>query len=682
MAGAGATSLVGVERWNAFVMRELNRSAWLLASAVLVPMLLFLVFQSGFSAREERRSIEAKAQSTADTTIAAADAVLARAIGALDALSTSDSLRIGDIPSAYRRAREVAALNAEWASVELIDARTGTSLFDLRRPLAARPVMAANKAIGTVDLQTVEREGAGCPCVAVERSARGPGAGYVLRVLLSTKPFERLLPPRRAYEVSAIANRDGIFVARSLDQAKRVGRPASTYLRAAVAGGKPSGIYRGITLEGYENYTAFRRSGLSGWTAHVALGSHYIDDPARRFLGSMGAAFLLSLTLAGLLIWFALRQMAQGRRIAERGQQAQKLEALGQLTGGIAHDFNNLLTPIVGALDFLVKRAPLDERGKRIAKGALSSAERAGKLTAQLLAFSRRQKLSVEPVDLPLLMEEIEPLLVQSVGKDHLLDFALDPGATCVRTDLNQLELAVLNLVINARDSSPGGGTIRVVTETAREGAKDIVLIRVVDEGEGMSEEVRRRALEPFFTTKSQGRGSGLGLAQVFGLMEQSGGSVEIETKLGEGTTVTMRLPVCIDPAASRQRETMARKAEPPERVLRLLLVDDDAAVRATLARQLEEHGHNVDSVGDGRIALTAIKYCHYDLVIVDFAMPAMDGAEVIAKARLIRPDQKFLMVTGYADSDAVTAACPDTPVMRKPFDPDLLVGVIADLTR
>jgi len=659
-------------------MRELIRSGWLIAAAVLIPLLLFTVFQSGFAAREERQSIEARALAEAQAAIVASDAIVARSIGALEAFTTIRALAAGDVPEIYRRARTIAALNPNWVTVQLTQVSDGTVLFDLRRPLGAGMLASGPRRApaGTV-VGAVVRDGAGCPCVTVERAAPGPGGGYVVSVLLAAEPFLRLLPSSRKHlEVSALVTSDSRFIARTVDQARRVGTPASKSVQAAVASGRPSGIYRGLTLEGRENYSAYARSSLTGWSAHIAMETQYLDTPARRFLGSIGIAALLSVLLAVVLIWFALRQLATGRRAAERGQQAQKLEALGQLTGGIAHDFNNLLTPVVGALDFLLKRGTLDERARRIAGGALASAQRAGKLTAQLLAFSRRQKIEIVPVDVNLLFDELRPILEQAVGKDHAVELAVAPSALFVRTDFNQLELAILNLVINARDAMPRGGTIRIGATVER----DMVIIRVTDQGEGMSAETRQRALEPFFTTKSTGRGTGLGLAQVFGVMEQSGGSIDIDSRVGAGTTVTLRLPLCDEIPAPRERSSSKSAGAAAATPMRLLLVDDDAAVRGAIARAFEEDGHVIDSVGDARIALTAIEHCHYDLAIVDFAMPVLDGADLIRAARKLRPEQKFLMVTGYSDSEAVAGACPDTPVIRKPFDNDALRDRVLEL--
>jgi signal transduction histidine kinase/CheY-like chemotaxis protein len=497
---------------------------------------------------------------------------------------------------------------------------------------------------------------------------------------VATSGFGALLPsPNETYKVSALVSADGRFVARTVEPVERFAALASRFVRAAAASGEPSGLYRGVTLEGFENYTAYARSPLTQWSAHVALGSDYIDGPGRRFLASIGLAALISLLLAALLTWFAIRQVGEGRRIAARFEQSQKLEALGRLTGGIAHDFNNLLTPIVGALDILARRADIDARGKRLALGALASAERAAKLTAQLLAFSRRQKLNVEPIDVGAMLDDMASLIDQSTGGSHPLDIVRPEGMVCAYSDLNQLELAILNLVLNARDASREGTPIRIVLEVAGQGEGARTLIRVIDQGSGMSEEVRRRALEPFFTTKSSGRGTGLGLAQVFGVVEQSGGSVDIATAPGEGTTVTITLRGCDPGEVRRPAEAQLGAGEVPERKLRLLVVDDDHAVRATIARPLEEAGHCVDSVSSGTIALAALEEEPFDLVLVDFAMPRMDGAELIRRARALRPETRFLMITGYSDSDAVAEAAPDVPIVKKPFHAeDLLVRVRA----
>ena len=660
-------------------MDGLRRSAWLVAAAALAPLLLFLVFQTGFQAREQRRVIEAEALSQSVSISIAADGEVRRLRSELDALATAQSLRAGDLAAFRSRAIELGRLFPGWRGIVLVDRDRHVTLLSIGSP-GRRVQWVESSPAGEIGSFVGFVRGTGCPCLMFDRAARSPpGKKWDVRVIVDTRRLNALLPPGRGqYEVSAIAGPRGRFVARSLMNDERFGNLGSVFLRRAAFSGKSSGIYRGKTLEGFENYTAFARSPTTGWSAHVALGARYIDNPARRFLASVGVAALLAIGLAAILVWFALRQVAEGRRLANRMQQSQKLEALGQLTGGIAHDFNNLLTPIVGALDFLAGHSTLDARGKRLAAGALASADRASKLTAQLLAFSRRQKLQIEPVDIGAMLDDISGLVRQSVGDGHSLEILQDDPTLCAFGDVNQLELAMLNLTINARDASPAGSTIRIAV-TGEGGAEDgRVKIAVSDEGVGMDEETRLRAFEPFFTTKSQGGGTGLGLAQVFGMVQQSGGTIAIDSAPDEGTTVTLSLRRC--PAAERRQSLSERPVESGESRLRLLVVDDDPEVRAAIVRPLEEAGHIVDAVSDGPTALAAIAQRAFDVVLVDFAMPGMDGAEVIRRAGDIRPDGRFLIVSGYADSEAIAAASPDTPVLKKPFAAGELVALVRAL--
>jgi signal transduction histidine kinase len=572
------------------------------------------------------------------------------------------------------------ALHPDVARVEVRDAVSGA-------------LLGGESETGGTILRAVDPEVAGrarfigyaqwpsCRCILIERSARGEnGRRLVLTLAAKSETFLKLLPPQSDYEVSALNGPAGRFIARTLDHDKRFGSLSSTYLRAAVRSGEQSGIYRGRSLEGFENYTAFTRSALTGWTAHLALGSDYLDNPARRFFTSLAVAGLLSLVLAGLLIGFAIRQMVESRRLTERMQQAQKMEALGQLTGGLAHDFNNLLTPVIGVLDQLSRRESLDERGRKLSLGALSSAQRAAKLTQQLLAFSRRQRLLVGPIDVPGLLESVAQLVDRTISGRHVFTIDADPRATCVRSDLTQLELALLNLAINARDAAPDGSviTLRVAHEAPGEGGGEgFVRFAMIDQGSGMDAETKRRALEPFFTTKATGRGTGLGLAQVFGVVEQSGGTVEIESQVGVGTIVTLRLPACGEAETEVTRASAAQLAEPASRALRLLVVDDDPDVRATVAQMLSEGGHSVDSVSNGRSALASLEMEEFDLVVSDYLMPGMSGAELIAEARRTKPEQPFLIVSGFADSEELMRTCPDTARIGKPFTAAELLAAV-----
>ncbi len=644
-----------------------RRSIWLITAATLVPLLLFVTFQIGFAAREQRRTLEAQAASTAERVMVAADGETMRITTILDALATASVLRDGGIGELERRFDEFRTIHPDLRGLSVGDA-AGTELASFGLPQgsitrtidgrgAARPLFVGFARSGD------------CLCLLFERPSKtATGASVVLVLQTDSRSFLRLMPPSDGqFTVAALLGPKARFIARSLNHQERFGQLGSTFVQSAIRSGKAGGLYRGTTLEGVENYSAFTRSASTGWSVHVALESAYIDKPARRFLTSLGMAALLSLLLAGLLIAFAIRQIREAKAFAERMQQTQKMEALGQLTGGLAHDFNNLLTPVIGTLDLLAKRESLDERGRKLARGALASAERAAKLTGQLLAFSRRQKLALVPVDVRPLADEVREMIERSLGSRNPFTVTLDPKVRCVMSDVTQLEVALLNLAHNARDSSPEAGP---VTLDIRQELEDWVRFTIRDDGTGMDEETKRRALEPFFTTKETGKGTGLGLAQVFGLVEQSGGTIEIESAPGAGTSVVMRLPACAEeamPVTERARE------QEPERALKLLVVDDDPAVRAAIAGMLMDDGHHVEAVASGRAALAALAEAPVDLVLVDYLMPGMTGAELIAEVLKDGPGPRFLMVTGFADTDAVAAKAPGTPMLAKPFTPDRL---------
>ena len=660
-------------------MSDLRRLAWLIAAAALVPLLMFWIIEAAFKAQEERRMIEAGALFTSETLQFRIDGVIERHLADLALLATATPLRSGDMTVFRGRAAEFIAINPGWVAVSVVDARSGALLADVGT--GSRTTSLVVRAVGTkMPYFAGFARGSGCPCLIFTHPANSAGRLETVRLFISNREITRMLPPAGGdYAVSAVVDPEGSFVARSLDGDRRFGSLASSYLRVALRSHAISGIYPGMTLEGVRNFTAYRRSPQTGWSTHVALNAHHIDDPARRFFASLGIAALLSLTLAGILIWFAIRQIAERKRIGERMEQSQKLEALGQLTGGIAHDFNNLLTPVLGALDFVAKKPTTDAASRRLLLGALGSARRAGKLTAQLLAFSRRQRLKIEPIHVAAVLDEIADLFRQSIGNSYRLEIAASDPSLCVMGDMTQIELAILNIMINARDASLPGSIISITVTGTGEPTRGEVAIAIADQGSGMDEVTRRRAIEPFFTTKGVGHGTGLGLAQAFGMAEQSGGRLEIASAPGTGTIVTIVLRRCQQAAA---RGDLARAEQAFElRSLRLLVIDDDPAVRAAIVRPLEEEGHVVDAVSDGPTALAALGQRGFDLVLVDFAMPTMDGAEFIRRARKVRKDTRFLIVSGYLDSDAISAAAPGTPVLAKPFDTDTLLALIGQLT-
>ena len=663
-------------------MNLIRRGPLLIAAALLLPLIIFAAIQLAFSAREQRREVEARALADAATLVVQSDALLSRTLGALDAIATIPSFTDGDHRRAYARTREIAALNPEWVTVTYYNYNRGELIFDLRhafgstlpqsgilvRPRANLPDKAVAGGMGG--------GGAGCPCVLAHRIIKGPG-GQISELTAAIDPRRFQALARAAAvdgRVVGIVDGEGRFIARSVGFEQRVGQPGSVFLRGAVSGGAPRGIYSGQTLEGFVNYSAFVRSALSGWSAHIAFEPNLLDAPRVRSLAAAGLAAFAALALAILLIWFTLRQLAEGRRVERRIQESQKLEALGQLTGGIAHDFNNLLTPILGGLDMISRKEDLDDRTRRMVQGALASARKAAKLTGQLLAFSRRQRLQIGPVDLKALLAGMEPLLRQSAGPGTVLAIDVAHEARCVLSDSNQLELALLNLVLNARDALPDGGSIRIAA--GRQPGGDKVILTVADDGVGMAPDVLRRAAEPFYTTKPSGAGTGLGLAQVHGIVEQSGGSLTIDSEEGRGTKVTILLPGCELAPEPIPAPSGIAEARPSDN-LRILVCDDDDAVRAIVARTLEEAGYAVESVSDGRTAVAAARNSRPDLLVVDFAMPVMNGAEVARAVGRLPDPPAVLVITGYADSEALKAVGDGVAILRKPFEADSLLEAV-----
>jgi signal transduction histidine kinase len=367
-----------------------------------------------------------------------------------------------------------------------------------------------------------------------------------------------------------------------------------------------------------------------------------------------------------------MKEMAERQKAEEGLLQAQKMEAVGQLTGGLAHDFNNLLTAVVGNLDMIRARAT-EPRIIRLAENAFRAAERGSKLTAQLLAFSRTQKLATSSIDINRTIEGMYEFLNQSLGAMVSIQMKLDPGAPVVIADGNQLEVSILNLGINARDAMPDGGTVTITT-ASDPGDQQRVLVSVSDTGVGMPPEVVARAFDPFFTTKPPGKGTGLGLSQVYGLVRQMGGDVDITSKPGEGTTVRLRLR---RGHGATERYAEAAHASETGQSERILVVDDDHDVRAIMTSFLSEIGYIVHEAEHGGAALAMQKAVNPQLMIIDFAMPGTNGAEVVKAARAVQPNLPILFVSGYADSAALEAAMGSAPFLRKPFRPAELAAAV-----
>ena len=380
-----------------------------------------------------------------------------------------------------------------------------------------------------------------------------------------------------------------------------------------------------------------------------------------------------------MYLLFEARDITDLKAAQEQLRQSQKMEALGQLTGGIAHDFNNLLTVVVGGLDIISKRAD-DAKLKRYAENALGAAERGARLTAQLLAFSRVQRLEVRPTFVAPLIQNMRPLLRNVLGPGITKEFDLDEAMMPVMADPTQLEVAILNLAINARDAMPEGGVLTFSTTPVKVAGDpdlddgDYIELTISDTGSGMPSEVAERAFEPFFTTKEVGKGTGLGLSMVYGMARQSGGAAKIESRLGEGTAVKLlfrKSQGILGAEAAAAADQI--QVEPERPSASILVIDDDPDVRAFIVTTLQEQGYFVRQAGDGKKGLAELGRERPDLVIVDFIMPGMSGAEIAKKIRSRFPEQRILFVSGYSETDAVKRTAPDAPLLTKPFRADAL---------
>ena len=368
--------------------------------------------------------------------------------------------------------------------------------------------------------------------------------------------------------------------------------------------------------------------------------------------------------------------ITERRQAEEALRQSQKLEAIGQLTGGVAHDFNNLLMPILGALDLLQRRYSgklFDARAGRMIDGALQSAERAKTLVQRLLGFARRQALDTRAVNLAVLLQGVQDLLKSSIGANIELVLDLHPDAPDALVDPNQLELALLNLCVNARDAMPDGGvlTITVASERVRTHGQlslepgEYARLSLTDTGHGMDSETLARAIEPFFSTKPTGRGTGLGLSMVHGLAAQLGGAFTLKSAPGQGVTASLYLPRATS-ASVGGAMPLAAGTIVTDRALSILLVDDEELVRAGTADMLRDLGHEVVAVGGGSEALGHITDdCRFDLLITDYKMPRMNGAQLAEKIKIIKPDMPILLITGYT---GVEEEAPDLMRLAKPF--------------
>jgi signal transduction histidine kinase len=379
-----------------------------------------------------------------------------------------------------------------------------------------------------------------------------------------------------------------------------------------------------------------------------------------------------------------LRAESEQRERAQKALlQAQKIETMGQLVGGVAHDFNNLLMAVIGNLDLLAKRVGTDPRKTRLLEGAMEGARRGAALTQRLLAFARRQELQSRPTDVLALVEDMRDLISRSVGPMIEVRIVAAGSTPAINIDPNQLEMALLNLAVNARDAMPSGGALTIALDHHLAAPSELALapgayvrLSVQDTGEGMDSATLARAVEPFFSTKGIGKGTGLGLSMVHGLADQSGGTFRLESEPGVGTKAELWLPVANCAAETFVQRELTHAATAPATIL---LVDDDALISASTVALLEDLGHCVVEAHSGKEAIAILKDgLNPDLVITDHAMPGMTGIDLAVALRVRDPKLPILLATGYAELQGDLPI--DLPRLAKPYTQEQLSIEIARL--
>jgi signal transduction histidine kinase len=512
-------------------------------AAASVPLLLLAIFYVAFQLREINLASETRTVNRAEAYIAQLDASLAEDLGALAVLAGSQSIRSSDIQEGRNRAIAAMADFPRWKNVILTDATSREEVWQTAGPDAKTP--ARRSLLAFANRKTVAEVGGigenhECVCVPLHRHIAN--SDLILTVERDITEFQEILKSESgAEETAALVDREGLFIARTKEQNTRFGTPATQYVRKAVAQGG-SGVYSGITYEGMSNRTAYVTSPISKWSVHFAIPALAYDllMTGQLAISILGLAVALSFAIA--LTLYGIRDIRRRAKEERARVQSYKLEAIGTLSSAVAHDFNNLLTIMSACLRILEKSDDPKKQHQAIQEGK-SAAERSAKLVQQLLTFARDKPIELSCVDLTATIDGIRDLLARSLGSNITLKVDVAPDARYAQTNAAPLELVLINLAVNAKDAMPEGGTLSIFTKKAT--TAGCVDLMVKDTGIGMSEEVAAQALEPFFTTKPEGKGTGLGLAQAHLLAKDSKGSLYLDTALGKGTTFTFCLPAC-----------------------------------------------------------------------------------------------------------------------------------------
>jgi signal transduction histidine kinase/DNA-binding response OmpR family regulator len=663
-------------------------------AALLLPAAIFVAGIATYLVWDAAQREERDARERAHRIVERVETELQREARALDAVAQSlTNVAITRAHPTADRARLNAELFPEWVGSLVWAYGDSVAQFSSipEEGLPAIPGAWSTPDLleGEVVVGGVEEVG-GRQVILIHQAVPADARRLILTIVMRPDQFLAILSAHMPEDsIGAIVDRQGNFIARSHDHDLRVGTQSTAYVREAIAGGASDGVYRGRTLEGFENVSAFARSDWTGWSVHIAISQNLVDGPLRLALIVALVGGMVSMGLAGGLVWLVLRDIRRRQTSQLALAHSLRVEAVGRLTGGIAHDFNNLLTVIIGNIERSRKGSAGDTERDRLLEGALAAARRAGGLTRSLLAYSRKQNLDPEIVAANAAVAEVVEVLDRTLGEKHKVITQFDDEAGMIEVDRAEFAAALVNLAINARDALEAGGDITLTTSRRNVSADRPLLglthgvyvgVSVIDAGPGMPPHIAARAFEPFFTTKAVGKGTGLGLARVDGFARQSGGAAELLTQEGAGVAVTLYFPQVTAQKAAVETSDKAPVGTVPSRRLRVLLVEDDPGVREHARHALEHAGHSVTSCEDAGQAEGKLRSADFDLLFSDIVLPgAMSGPELAGLARRLQPQINVLLATGYA-RDELEGGSETWRVLSKPYSEAELSAAVAQV--
>lgn len=510
---------------------------------MLLPAVLIVAFLFRQASQREVSQVETSALAVADTLVMLSDARWQADISALKVLSTSRYFSDGNIVAGADRAKDAITLVSGWNGITLRNEVTGETLFQVMSDTFVDDdgTTSSPLAVSDEDIQgIVSRDGRLCPCVVMAVPIPGKPS-LILTVFVDPVIYQdSLMEQLPDGAVAAIVDQRGNFIARSVDFDDRVGTPGTSYVQQAVASGG-TGIYKGVTYEGLTNYTAYATSALSGWSAHVAINRTLITQPQSRGISALIIGALAAILIGAGLLTYVIKDLDTRRIEDRRMMEMQRAEAMSQFTATIVHDFRNILSAMQSGLRMITRKSADPEivEYARLIQGAV---ERGTKLSNRLLSFAKDDGAEVEPVTLGALFDDMSYLLKQAAGLQVSVDIQIPDASLAAQVNRDQLELALVNLVVNARDAMNGSGRIVVAASRSDLGIE----ITITDNGPGIPANLREELFKPFFTTKARVGGTGLGLAQVAGMVRQAQGSVTIEDAPGGGASFIIHLPCAV----------------------------------------------------------------------------------------------------------------------------------------